>query len=208
MIPFLLVLASYVLGATPTSYLVGRLFYSVDLRQVGSGNLGATNTFRALGWRAAAPVMVVDVAKGWVPAALFPAFLMEGTGPMGVWWPFIFGGIAVLGHAFSFWVGFRGGKGVATSTGVFLALAPGAVGIGLLVWLGVLAATRIVSAASLAAAGLLPVAVALLEPGRPALLGFTVGVAAFVVWAHRANVQRLLKGEEARISGPRSKELP
>ncbi|MEX2527401.1 MAG: glycerol-3-phosphate 1-O-acyltransferase PlsY [Gemmatimonadota bacterium] len=207
MTAFLLVLASYVMGATPSSYLVGRIFHGVDLREVGSGNLGATNTFRALGWKAAAPVMVVDVAKGWIPAALFPALLVQEAGAMGVW-PLVFGGTAVLGHAFSFWVGFRGGKGVATSTGVFLALAPWAVGVGLLIWLGVLATTRIVSAASLAAAASLPVSVALLEPGRPGLLAFTVGLAAFVVWAHRTNVQRLLRDEEPRISPPQREKLP
>ena len=121
MSPYALVLLAYVVGATPTSFWVGRYGYGVDLREMGSGNLGATNTFRVLGGKAALPVMVVDIAKGWLPVFLFPQ--VDGSA---AWtWALAYGAAAIVGHVFSFWVGFRGGKGVATSGGVFLALAPG-----------------------------------------------------------------------------------
>lgn len=197
--PYLLLALSYVIGATPTSYWVGRVFYGVDLRNEGSGNLGATNSFRVLGWRAAVPVIVVDVAKGWVPVALFPGL----DGHPSWTWALAYGAAAILGHVFSFWVGFRGGKGVATSTGVFLALAPDAILVALVVWLGVLAVTRIVSLASLSGAVAIPVWLAYRpHPEGSLLLWFTVALAAFVFWAHRSNIRRLLAGNEPRIRTP------
>lgn len=192
----LLILAAYLLGATPTSLWVGRGLHGVDLRHHGSGNLGATNTFRVLGWKAALPVVSVDVLKGYIPVAFLPGpFGLEGTG-----WVLAAGGAAILGHAFSFWVGFRGGKGVATGTGVFLALAPWAVLVGLVVWLTAVWATRYVSLGSLLAAAVLPVAVAL-TPHREGggVLPFAAGLTAFVIWAHRSNIRRLVRGEENRI---------
>lgn len=194
---FLLLALSYLLGATPTSYWVGKAFHGIDLREHGSGNLGATNAFRVLGWRSALPVMLVDVAKGFVPAGLFPLLV-----PVSFGWILAFGAAAIVGHMFSLWVGFRGGKGVATSAGVFLGLAPWAVLGAFLVWVAVVASTRYVSAGSIAAALLLPVFVALTphEGGR-ALLAFTAALALFVTWAHRANLRRLVRGTETRIGG-------
>lgn len=196
---YALLVLSYLVGATPTSYLVGKALHGVDLREHGSGNLGATNAFRVLGWRSALPVMLVDVAKGFVPAALFPRLAGAGLS-----WTLAFGAAAICGHMFSVWVHFRGGKGVATSAGVFLALAPGAVGAAAVVWALVVAATRYVSLGSIVAALALPVFVALSDPeGGRGLVGFTVALAAAVVWAHRSNLRRLLKGEESRIGAPR-----
>lgn len=203
MTPFLLVVLAYLVGATPTSYWVGKGLYGVDLREEGSGNLGATNTFRVLGWKAALPVMVVDVSKGWLPVWLFPRI------DDAVWaWALAYAAAAILGHVFSLWVGFRGGKGVATSTGVFLALAPWAVLIALSVWLLLIVTTRIVSLASIVAALSIPLAL-LVTPyeGGRALLGFTVGLALFVVWAHRSNIRRLLRGEEHRFGRRPGEEL-
>src|SRR5690606_5129607 len=117
MMPWLFLLASYLVGATPTSYIVARRFHGIDLREHGSGNLGATNAFRVLGWKAATPIFIIDIFKGWLPAALFP--LWDGVGGWG--WPLAYGAMAVVGHVFSIYVGFRGGKGVATGAGVFLA---------------------------------------------------------------------------------------
>ena len=194
--PYLLVGLSYLVGATPTSYWVGRFAYGVDLRNAGSGNLGATNTFRVLGWKAALPVMIVDIGKGWLPAALF--IQLDGSDAWA--WALAYGAAAIVGHVFSFWVRFSGGKGVATSTGVFLAIAPAAVGAGLVVWIVTLAAVRIVSVASLAGAVTIPVVVFLTEhPGGSLMAWFTVALAAFVFWAHRSNIRRLLNGEEPRI---------
>lgn len=195
--PFLLLIVSYLLGSIPTSLWVGRVFHGVNLREKGSGNLGATNAFRILGWKAALPVVVVDVTKGWLPAWLFPQIQAEGVG----WaWALAYGGAAILGHVFSVWARFRGGKGVATSGGVFLALAPWATLIGLVVWVGAVAATRYASLGSILAALVAPFAVAFTHhQGGSATVAFTAGLALFVIWAHRANVGRLLRGEENRV---------
>lgn len=191
---WLFLLLAYLVGATPTSYMVGRWIHGIDLRKHGSGNLGATNAFRVLGWRPALPVVLVDVAKGWVPAALFPVW----DGAPALEWALAYGAAAILGHIFSVFVGFRGGKGVATSAGVFMALAPWAVLIAGVVWGVVVLLTRIISLASLLAAILLPIAV--FATGEPLLeLWLSVGLGLFVIHAHRSNIRRLLRGEESRF---------
>lgn len=190
-----LVAAAYLLGATPTSYLVARWTRGVDLREHGSGNLGATNTFRVLGWRPALPVMIFDVLKGWFPTLYFP--LWDGVAPLE--WALAYGAAAIIGHVFSIYVGFRGGKGVATSAGVFLALAPWAVLMGFVVWGVTVLLTRIVSLASLLAALVVPLAV--YATNEPVVeLWLSVGLAAFVAYAHRANIGRLVRGEEHRFT--------
>lgn len=186
---------SYLVGATPTSYWVGKAFHGVDLRRVGSGNLGATNVFRVLGWKAAVPVVLVDVAKGWVPVGVF-AGLVDAS----ILWTLAFGAAAIVGHVFSFWVGFKGGKGVATSTGVFVGLAPWAALGAFVVWSALTFPTGYVSLGSIGAAVTLPVLVALTphRGGTPVMV-FALALATFVVWAHRANVVRLVRGEENRF---------
>lgn len=193
--PWLLVAASYLLGAVPASYIAGRLARGIDLREHGSGNLGATNTFRVLGAKVAAPVMVFDILKGTFPVVAFSQWDHSGD-----WrWELAYGAAAIVGHVFSIYMRFKGGKGVATSAGVFLGLAPIPLGIGLAVWLGVLKGSRMVSAASILAA--LAMAVALLvvrgTPQEVRILGYAV--AAFVVFAHRSNIGRILNGTEARF---------
>lgn len=189
-----LLFLAYLLGATPTSYVVGRVAFGLDLREHGSGNLGATNVFRVLGWKAALPVVLVDVAKGWLPAALFPRWDAAPEPE----WALAYGAAAIVGHVFSVYVRFKGGKGVATSAGVFTALAPWATLVGLVVWVTVVAVTRIVSLGSLLAALTLPVAVYL--TGEPAVeLWLAVALALFIVYAHRSNIGRLVRGEENRF---------
>ncbi|MGM0669855.1 MAG: glycerol-3-phosphate 1-O-acyltransferase PlsY [Gemmatimonadota bacterium] len=198
MTPILYLFLAYVLGATPTSFWVGRFLFDVDLKKQGSGNLGATNTYRILGWKAAAPVALFDILKGWFPVWFFPQHDHTAT------WSWILGyaAAAILGHVFSFWVGFRGGKGIATSAGAFLGLAPWAFLVALGVWIGVVLTTRIVSLASLSAAVALPASLLFLpHRGGATLFFFTLILSAFVFWAHRANIGRLLKGEENRFSG-------
>ncbi len=199
--PFLLILLAYVIGATPTSFWVGKAFFGIDLRTRGSGNLGATNTFRVLGWKAAVPVALVDVLKGWFPVWFFPQRDLSA-----VWeWTLAYAAAAIVGHVVSFWVRFKGGKGIATSAGAFLALSPGAVLVGLVVWLGVTFSTRIVSAGSLAAAVSLPLALLFLpHEGGTTLVLFTTCLAVFVFWAHRSNIRRLLRGEENRFGKPKA----
>lgn len=192
---FLLLALSYLFGSTPTSYCVGKGIYGIDLRTRGSGNLGATNTFRVLGWKAAVPVMAVDVGKGFVPAELFARI----TGASLVW-SLAFGAAAVLGHMFSVWVGFRGGKGVATSAGVFLAFAPIAVFGALVVWVAATFGTRYVAVGSLSAAVALPLLVWLTpHRGGRDLVIFTTFVAILLIVAHRSNIRRLMQGRENRF---------
>ena len=195
----ILLLAAYAAGAIPTAFWTGRL-HGKDLRTLGSCNLGATNVQRVLGWRAAIPVGLFDIFKGFAPVWWFPQ-LDDRTAP---WWTVAYGGAAILGHVFSFWVRFRGGKGVATSAGVLVAVAPVAAAIGFGTWLVALAASRMVSVASMAAAVAVPLAGLFLDPG-PAVMVFLGLMAVFVVWAHRSNIRRLLAGEEPRIDRSREK---
>ncbi len=186
--------AAYLLGAIPTSYIVARAVAGVDLREHGSKNLGATNLFRLLGWRAAAPVALFDVAKGAAPVLAFLASVREPA-----WWALVVGSAAVLGHVFSLFVGFKGGKGVATAAGVFLAYVPGAIGGAAVVWLALVGVTGYVSVGSIAAAMTFPAFVALLYPGRPEALWVALAVALFVIFNHRSNIRRLVAGTEARF---------
>ncbi|HEX7120443.1 MAG TPA: glycerol-3-phosphate 1-O-acyltransferase PlsY [Longimicrobiales bacterium] len=199
--PIPLLLASYLLGAVPTSYLVGRWARGIDLRQHGSGNLGATNAFRVLGWRLALPVLLFDIFKGWLPTFVFPR--LDAAAPE---WALAYGIAAIIGHVFSVYVRFRGGKGIATSAGVFLALAPLAVLVGVLIWSAVVAATRIVSLASIVAALTLPLIVYAIR-GTTAVFWVSAALAAFVIYAHRSNIRRLLRGEEHRFGRRGVKEV-
>lgn len=195
----LLLVTAYLLGSLPSSYLAGR-WSGVDLRDRGSGNLGGTNVFRVLGWKAALPVVVADIGKGFVPAWFFPVW----DGRAESWLPLAFGLCAIAGHVWSVFVRFEGGKGVATSGGVLLALTPLSVAVGLLVWVGLVALTRIVSVATLAAASLIP-AIAWMAEAPVETVGFTAVLAMFVWWTHRENVGRLLRGEELRFGEERSR---
>ena len=194
MSPFVLLVLAYGAGATPTSYWLAKAVYGVDLRTRGSGNLGGTNTFRVLGWKAAVPVTLMDIGKGWLPVWYFPQIQSEASPST---WALAYGGAAVLGHVFSFWVGFKGGKGIATSGGVLLGLAPVAVAVCLGVWIGAVSVTRIVSVGSLSAALTLPVVVYLLPREGSAMVWFAGALSAFVVWSHRSNIERLLRGKES-----------
>jgi glycerol-3-phosphate acyltransferase PlsY len=143
----------------------------------------------------ALPVVVVDIAKGFVPVYFFGE--LAGVGAS---WTLAYGGAAIGGHMFSLWVGFKGGKGMATSAGVFLALAPWAVLGGFLVWLGVTLPTGYVSLGSIGAAFALPFLIAFTpHRGGGALVWFAAGLAAFVIWKHRSNIRRLMRGEENRF---------
>jgi glycerol-3-phosphate acyltransferase PlsY len=196
-------LASYLLGAVPASYLAGRLFAGIDLRQHGSRNLGATNLYRVLGWRFAIPVGLFDIAKGAVPVLVFAPRVSSSE-----LFALACGIAAILGHVFSVFVRFRGGKGVATAAGVMLGLTPAALGVAALVWVLLVYVTGYVSVGSIAAAAAFPAAVFLLEhPDRPEILWIDVGVAIAIIWLHRANIRRLLNGTESRF-GRRAAPTP
>ena len=186
---------SYLLGATPTSYWVGRAFHGLDLREHGSGNLGATNVFRVMGWKSALPVVLVDFAKGFIPVRLF-----ADRAGVGFEWTLAFGLAAIFGHMFSLWVGFKGGKGMATSAGAFLGLAPWAVLGGFILWCALTFSTGYVSVGSIGAAFALPILIALTpHQGGATLVWLSSALAALVIWAHRSNIRRLRRGEENRL---------
>jgi acyl phosphate:glycerol-3-phosphate acyltransferase len=196
-------LASYLVGAIPASYLAARVVRGIDLREHGSRNLGATNLYRVLGWRFAIPVGLFDIAKGAVPVLLF-APRVDPSPLVGL----LCGIVAVLGHVYSVFVRFRGGKGVATAAGVMLAITPAALGVALLVWLVLVFLTGYVSVGSIGAAMVFPLAVLVLEPPeQPEILWLDVAVAAAIVWLHRANIRRLLDGTENRF-GRRAAPTP
>src|SRR2546430_10576781 len=189
-----MLILAYLLGATPTSYVAGRLGRGIDLRQHGSHNLGATNVYRVLGWRYAIPVGLIDVAKGVVPVAILGPW---SNGP--AWFTVALGIAAVVGHMFSPYVRFRGGKGVATAAGGVLALAPLAVLISLAIWGATLWLSGDVSAASLTLPQLLRMSVHLTAPGEPYTLGAAIVLALLLVYAHRGNIERLRQGTESRF---------
>ena len=189
----MLVLA-YLIGATPTSYIAGKLGKGIDLRQHGSNNLGATNVYRVLGWRYAIPVGVIDMLKGAVPVVILGPW---SNGP--AWFTVALGLAAVLGHMFSPYVRFRGGKGVATAAGMFLALAPLAIGISLLIWILALWLSGYVSVASLTVAVLFPLWVRVTVPDQPYTFWASVVLALLIVYSHRHNIARLRQGTENRF---------
>lgn len=205
-------LIAYLSGSIPFAYLAGRVFKGIDLREHGSGNLGATNVYRLLGWRIALAVLLLDAAKGAVPVLVLPGLIPDGgrsiLGEYSWAWPVAFGVAAIAGHVRSVFLLWRGGgKGVATAAGVFFALALTPMIITALVWLGVVFASGYVSLASIIAALVLPVALAVIEGLDSPLLPVSGIVAIFVVWTHRANIARLRRGEENRF-GKRRVDAP
>ena len=197
LMPSLLVLAAYLLGSIPNGLLIARL-KGVDLQKVGSGNIGATNVFRCVGkgWGIAA--FVLDAVKGFVPAFFFPR-LLESAPP---WLGLACGVAAVAGHNWPVWLKFKGGKGVSTSAGMLLGIAPAAVGIGFAVFALTVALTRFVSLGSILAAVAVPAAYLWMNGADNRLLaGALVLMGALVIVKHRANVKRLLNGTEPRIVG-------
>jgi glycerol-3-phosphate acyltransferase PlsY len=186
----LAIVLAYALGSIPSGYLAGRL-RGIDIRQVGSKNVGATNVFRSLGKGIGLAVMGADIAKG--AAAVGIAVALTGDP-----WPLLAGGAAILGHVFPVWLGFRGGKGVAVTAGVAIALMPLAAAVMIPVWILIVAVTRYVSVASIAAAVFLTPVAWLFGASWPTLV-FAALVSLGVLWRHRGNVQRLRRGTELRL---------
>lgn len=205
LLPFLLAaLAGYVSGATPFGYFGGRL-KGIDIREHGSGNIGATNVIRVCGKGIGIPVFILDVLKGWLPAWLAGNwFISHGASAELTTIAAIVAGVAaVLGHNFTFWLKGRGGKGIATSTGALLAVAPPSVAVALVVWLITLKATRYVSVASMAAGLAVPLSMVFFMARSGAwnwiLLGFGMVLATLAIVRHKANIQRLLAGTENKV---------
>lgn len=197
----LAVIIAYLAGSIPTSVWWGRAFHGIDVREHGSRNAGATNTFRVLGPRAAVPVLLLDVAKGFLPVRLLPNLSgLEPDSPPWMWLRLALVAAAVVGHLFPLFAGFKGGKGVATSLGGVLAVHPGAAAVCVVVFALVFGWSRYVSLGSLCAALAFPLAVVLLfRETSPVKVGFAIALCVLVVWTHRENIGRLLRGEENRL---------
>jgi glycerol-3-phosphate acyltransferase PlsY len=195
---------AYLIGGFPTSVVLGKMLRGVDVRLEGSGNAGATNAWRVLGWRIGIAVLVLDTAKGALAAALVPRIASSDL-PVSLAAASILCGLAaVLGHIFPIYIGFRGGKGVATAAGMLVAVAPIPVAIALGVFVLSIITSGWVSLGSLLAAWTVPLVAALLPPSRdglsyPLLLALTTGLAVLITVTHRANLHRLLRGEELKI---------
>ena len=200
-----LIVGSYILGSIPFGYLAGRLA-GVDIQQAGSGNVGATNVVRVLGKKYGYPVFVLDFLKGFGPVKI--SMLMAPGLPPEWNSSEIFGILAavssVLGHMYPPWLKFKGGKGVATSAGALLALTPVATVIAIAIWMIVFWLSGYVSLASITAAAVLPIVILVvtshLQSKGRALVYSSAGVAAFVIWRHRSNLLRLIRGTEPRFT--------
>jgi glycerol-3-phosphate acyltransferase PlsY len=191
--------ASYLIGSIPWAYVAGRVLKGIDLRQHGSGNLGATNVQRTLGTPAAVVVLLLDAAKGAVPVLIAQRFLSDVSlagMPIGL----LCGVAAIVGHVRPvFLLGRGGGKGIATGAGVYGALAPIPLLVAIGVFAVVVATTRLMSLASLTGAAVLPIAVAVTRGIRDPMFAITMFVSALVFWTHRSNISRLRRGIEPRV---------
>jgi len=181
----------YLLGSVPTGYLLARS-RGIDIREIGSGNIGATNVARALGKKAAIATFAGDALKGVIPVAI------AGRLGLGIKVAAVLGLVAFLGHCFSVFLKFRGGKGVATGFGACLALAPVPAFIAIALWGAIFLSTRLSSLAALVAALILPLLVWLISD-PPVLYYFTLPVIVILIFNHRENIQRLIKGKESKF---------
>lgn len=197
---------AYLLGAVPNGFLLARA-KGIDIRTVGSGNIGATNVFRSVSKGLGILTFVADALKGVVPALVFPhlvACVVGGSGPS--WLGIAYAALAIAGHTWPVYLGFKGGKGVATSAGALIGIAPGATGLGFLAWIVVFGTTRYVSVASIAAALAVPAAAWWLYSGQGRVLPlFLTVLGVSIVWRHKSNLQRLFRGTEHRFEFRRSR---
>jgi len=198
------------IGSIPTSVWVGKIFFRLDVRDHGSGNAGATNTIRVLGWKAGLPVFIFDVFKGWL-AVMLASFFLSGhiSDELLVFLKIALAAAVVLGHVLPVFAGFRGGKGVATLLGVGIALYPVAVWIVLATFILVLIITGYVSLGSITGAIVFPfIDIFLLKQENVWLIGLSILVAIFIPLTHRKNIKRLLKGEESKFRPGRHGNKP
>jgi glycerol-3-phosphate acyltransferase PlsY len=194
-------LLAYLLGSIPSAVWIGKRFHNIDVREHGSGNAGTTNTIRVLGWTTGIPVLLIDIAKGWL-ASMLPVFFHLATSGSALMTnlQLITGIIAIIGHIFPVFAGFRGGKGVATVFGVFLALQPLLTICVMGVFLTVLFTTGIVSVSSMSAGVSFPVLL-LVFFDTPSMLFkiFAIIVGAALLVTHRENIRRIWRGEEKKL---------
>ncbi len=213
---------SYLIGSIPTSIIAGRVTRGIDIRQHGSGNAGGTNVIRVLGWKLGVSVILMDMAKG-LASTMVIARLMYGTIPFENKTPFddftvvqiIAGCAAILGHVWTLFAGFRGGKGIATAGGMLIGIAPVEVAVSFGVFAIVLLASHYVSLGSLSAAIAFPLTMFCRQniflvdiEGYHTLIFFSIAISLLIIYTHRANIKRLLKGTENRMRFSRKRDTP
>lgn len=198
---------AYLLGSIPTSVWVGKIFYHIDIREKGSGNAGATNTIRVLGLKAGIPVIIVDVTKGFFAVYLMHFFVPPSWSVSHLIYAQILAGfIAVLGHVYPVFAGFRGGKGVATLLGMAIAIYPSVIWIPVVVFVIILLSTGYVSLGSMLAGISFPIAdILIYHDHHPGKVVLAVIAALFLIFTHRKNIARLRKGTENRFSYKKKK---
>lgn len=194
---------SYLLGSIPNGYIFGKMFSNKDIRNYGSGNVGATNVARVAGLKIGLIVAILDIAKGFLVVylaeiLLFPEYAMT--------YVFIASLLAIIGHNWSIFLSFNGGKGVATSVGIILRLFPYSLLILFIVWVILVISTRIVSLGSLLGAVTLPISVAFIYSTDLSYLLFSIIITLLVIFSHRSNIKRLINGNENKMSWPPGKE--
>lgn len=198
---FATVVCAYALGSIPFAVIVGKIFWGEDIRDLGSGNAGATNVLRVFGPAPGFGVLGLDAAKGAAAVALASVLAPAQWGATGRDWMLIAAAfVAIAGHSFSPFLGFSGGKGVATAAGGILIVAPTAVAILAVTFVIVVAIWKMVSLGSVVIAAVFPFLMAALYPSHPALTFFAGVAAVLVIWRHRANIGRIIHGEEAKIT--------
>lgn len=210
----LIVVVSYLLGSIPTAVIISKLFFGFDIRTKGSGNMGSTNAFRVLGWKAGLAVQVLDIMKG-VAAVAIAVKIFNGVLPFPNATPFeditiikiIAGTVAVIGHVWTAFAGFRGGKGINTALGVLIGITPVEVAVAAGIFMLVVFSSGYVSLGSILAAVALPTTMLVRYnilgidiAGYHTLIFFSIGIALLLIYTHRANVQRLLEGREHRFN--------
>ena len=214
-LPLAVPLVGYLIGSIPFSYLVVRLFHGADIREHGSRNVGATNVARNFGKLHGIVALILDIAKGWGAVAFCRWFSAQpnwpllfgtdaGVAPSAAFWSGLGALAAVVGHMFPIWLGFHGGKGVATATGAYLALDPLSITAAVLVFLIVIASTRFVSLSSMLAAASVPVFLRFFSHAPLWTLVYSILIALLIIMKHHSNLARLVQGTERRIGAPRS----
>lgn len=210
----LIIILSYIIGSFPTAYIISKRFFGFDIRDKGSGNMGSTNAFRLLGWKWGLAVQILDIVKGVVAVMLLPYLFGSGiVFPGNTWFEditivkVIAGLFAVVGHIWSVFVNFRGGKGINTAAGMLLGIAPLDFGIALLIFIIAVIFSGYISLGSITAALALPSSMFIRYnvfgdniPGYQTIIYFVLGLAAILIFQHRKNIKRLIQGNENKFS--------
>ncbi len=191
----LLIIFSYFMGSIPTGIILGKWLKGIDIREYGSKNTGATNAYRVLGTKIGIMVLIGDILKGSIPV------LLAKTLGLSEMFLIIVGVVAILGHTFSIFINFKGGKGVATSTGVFFVLVPKVMMILVILFIGIVYVSRYISLASIISAGMMPILVLALYGSKQKITFlFSVLIGVYVIYKHKTNIQRLIHGNENKFN--------